>query len=182
MVLDAQEMGRVRVAIVSDTHCHLDERVAEIVKTCDYVVHAGDIGDAATLEALEPRQGKVLAVCGNNDIPGRWPERETHLVEELPRVAEFRLPGGRLVVEHGEHHGFHTPRHDSLRQTHPNARVIVYGHTHRLVWDHSEAPWVVNPGAAGRTRTNGGPSCLVLTAAVEGWDIEAHQFPEAVAA
>lgn len=37
-------------------------------------------------------------------------------------------------------------------------------------------PWVLNPGAAGRSRTFGGPSCLLLAAASDGWEVTLHRF------
>ncbi|QTR51043.1 metallophosphoesterase family protein [Candidatus Thiothrix anitrata] len=33
----------VSVAIISDTHGHLDPRIIEIIRECDYAIHAGDI-------------------------------------------------------------------------------------------------------------------------------------------
>ncbi|NOX43880.1 MAG: metallophosphoesterase family protein [Gammaproteobacteria bacterium] len=165
-----------RVAIVSDTHGYLDERVAAIVATCDYAVHAGDISKASVLEALKPQQRRVVAVAGNNDLSHMWSATESHIADGLPEVAELELPGGKLVVEHGHKHGMSSPCHDSLRQAYPEARVIVYGHTHKLVIDKSSSPWVINPGAAGRVRTHGGPSCLVLIADKNQWSVEMQRF------
>jgi len=165
-----------RVAIISDTHGFLDERVAAIVASCDYVVHAGDICKASVLDALKPQQGTVVAVAGNNDLENMWSPAESQIVNELPQVAELDLPGGKLVVEHGHQHGMSSPCHDSLRRAHSSARVIVYGHTHKLVIDKSGSPWVVNPGAAGRIRTHGGPSCLILIADENQWSLELQRF------
>jgi uncharacterized protein len=67
-------------------------------------------------------------------------------------------------------------RHARLRAAYPSARAIVYGHSHRLVVDDALTPWVLNPGAAGRARTYGGPSCLVLEANVRSWHVEIHRF------
>lgn len=170
-----------RVAIVSDTHGYLDERIASIVATCDYAVHAGDISSASVLEALKPQHGSVIAVAGNNDQAHMWSATESHIVDDLPDVAELDLPGGKLMVEHGHKHGMSSPSHDSLRSTHPDARVIVYGHTHKLVIDKSASPWVINPGAAGRKRTKGGPSCLVLIADENQWSVEIQRFSTAIA-
>jgi hypothetical protein len=44
------------------------------------------------------------------------------------------------------------------------------------VMDDSARPWVLNPGAAGRTRPQGGPSCAVLTAHPAGWYVEIRRF------
>ena len=46
--------------------------------------------------------------------------------------------------------------------------------------DKTEEPWIVNPGAAGQVRNNGGPSCLVVHASSERWEIEAFRFKQPV--
>lgn len=168
----------VKVAIVSDTHNKLDPRITEVIKRCDYVIHAGDIGEAAVLEEIRAHDVHLVAVCGNNDHPACWPDHEAHIVCEIPFTAELTLPGGLLVVEHGHEHGFHKPSHESLRLAHPKARVIVYGHTHKLVCDTEKMPWILNPGAAGGTRNYGGPSCLVLHVTEKDWRIETFKFVE----
>jgi len=68
-------------------------------------------------------------------------------------------------------------RHARLRAAHPTARAVLYGHSHRLLQDSTSAPWLLNPGAAGRARSNGGPSCLVLEAGVGEWRITSYRFP-----
>jgi putative phosphoesterase len=166
-----------KVAIISDTHEHLDERIVELIRDCDYAIHAGDIGCSQVLEKMQPRLGKI-AVAGNNDTLAAWRESEAEVVAGLPAIAELHLPGGRIAVEHGHRHGHHKPCHDALRQAHPGARAVVYGHTHKLVCDTSQARWVINPGAAGQTRNHGGPSCLILTASAEQWQVESVRFSD----
>ena len=80
------------VAIVSDTHGQLDKRIADIVKQADIAVHAGDIGDASVLEAMQPKSGQVYAVAGNNDHPVHWPAIQSETLKSIPQVAEFDLP------------------------------------------------------------------------------------------
>jgi uncharacterized protein len=166
----------MRVAIVSDTHSYLAPDVMAIVETCDIAVHAGDIGGKEILDLLRSRIGNVIAVRGNNDVQDFRADHEADVVNTLPRIAELELPGGKLVVEHGHRHGMSSPEHEKLRQAHPQAKLVVYGHTHKRVIDRSATPWVVNPGAAGKTRNDGGPSCLVLHASQGWWDIEAFKF------
>jgi uncharacterized protein len=168
--------GVLRVAILSDTHGQLDPRVADLVADCDLAVHGGDIGNAGVLAALTPRTGRVGAVLGNNDVPHKWPAGERHLLASLPLVWSEELPGGRLVVVHG-HRTPAKDRHAKLRRRFPDARAIVYGHSHRLMVDQDAEPWVLNPGAAGRERTFGGPSCLVLCAGCDHWSVAVHRFP-----
>lgn len=167
--------SQLRLALLADTHGALDPRIQELVSECDLAVHAGDIGGAAVLARLQPRQGRVLAVLGNNDTARHWPSEDQSLLCHLPESLDYALPGGRLIVIHG-HQTPARQRHQWLRQRFPNARALVYGHSHRLVVDTEQLPWVLNPGAAGRERTHGGPSCLILTASLSDWSLETHRF------
>ena len=164
------------VGILSDSHGYLDPRIAEVVNQCDYIVHAGDIFNAQVLEQLTPKKA-LLAVAGNNDFPAFWDEAEADIVKALPKNNSLELPGGLLVVEHGHRLG-NMPDHDDFRLDHADARLIVYGHTHRRVVDQKEKPWVINPGASGKVRTHGGPSCLVLHASEDEWKIDTILFKE----
>lgn len=165
------------VAVIADTHGKLDPRVAEAVARCDVAVHAGDVGAVAVLQALRPRDGQVLAVRGNNDVAAKWPHGEAEVLESLPWEASWRLPGGELVVVHGDRAGPARRRHERLRARYPDARAVVYGHSHRLSIDCQQEPWILNPGAAGRARTYGGPSCLILRAGPRRWRVEPRRFP-----
>ncbi len=166
----------VRVAIVSDTHGALDPRIAKWVSRCDFAVHAGDVGSMAVIERLCPRRAPAVVVRGNNDVPAKWPAGEQAFPETLPLEADLELPGGRLVVVHGDKAGRPKTRHQWLRRRFADARVVAYGHSHHLCLDLEIVPWIVNPGAAGRARTFGGPSFLILTAGTRRWKIESMRF------
>lgn len=168
--------GTIKIAIVSDTHGKLALPVQEAVAACDITLHAGDICGAHVLELLQTQRNKVYAVRGNNDRQGLWKAAESSVLATIPDQLTLELPGGTLVMEHGHRHGMSHPSHASLRQAYPQARVIVYGHTHKQVLDESLQPWVINPGAAGFTRTHGGPAALILTARSGTWSIEKLRF------
>lgn len=171
-----KRLRTVRVGIVSDTHGHLDERIAQEITRCDVAVHAGDIMGASVLEDLQPRSGHVAAVRGNNDIPTKWPVGEHDTLSTLPLEASLELPGGRIDIVHGDRHWSPGLRHERLRHCFADARAIVCGHSHRLTCDQGAEPWVLNPGASGRVRTFGGPSCLILTARSHDWRIDVLRF------
>lgn len=173
---DLSRLVQVRVAIVSDTHGFLDPRIAAAVADHDCAVHAGDVGGASVLGALEPRRGVVLAVRGNNDVAAKWPEPDRGLLDTLPGVAWLELPGGALAVVHGDRAGRPAVRHQRLRGRFPEARIVVFGHSHRRCVDKSARPWLVNPGAAGRARAYGGPGFLSLTASASAWRIRTRTF------
>lgn len=159
----------MRVLLVSDTHGRIDARIAALARDCDAVAHAGDVGAAAVLEALGPH---VVAVRGNNDVAEKWAAQDQDCIAALPAEASLDLPGGRLVVVHGDRWPA-AGRHAALRRAFPAARAVVYGHSHQLALDQDVLPWILNPGAAGRARTNGGPSCLLLQASTRGWQVQA---------
>jgi len=141
----------LKIGILSDTHGFIYEEIIHIINQCDIAIHAGDIIDEKTLLLLKPKQ-MVIAVQGNND---------SHLTQ-LRATESLELPGGILVVDHGHTHGHHKPSHESLRKAYADAKVVIYGHTHKQVIDQDHYPWIVNPGAAGMVRNHGGAKCLVI--------------------
>lgn len=169
----------LKIAIISDTHEVLDSQVIAAIKTCDVSIHAGDIGSSAVFDVMQPKSGHIIAVAGNNDKPYLWDFKDWNLVKNLPQQIELSVPGGKIVVEHGHLHDMHRPSHDDLRAAHPQARLVIYGHTHIQVID-KDVPetHVVNPGASGHTRNKGGPSCIILTIDHDSWDYEVLKFPE----
>ena len=166
----------LRVVIVSDTHGEVDERIVREAAESDLVVHAGDVGNRRVLEALEPRRGKLVAVRGNNDVREKWCASEWEFLESLPWEARLDLPGGELVVVHGHGYGYPGRNHHRMRRDYPQARLVVYGHSHLECADRAELPWVLNPGAAGRVRTHGGPSYTLLTASEARWEMETRRL------
>jgi len=166
----------VNLLIVADTHGQLDPRIAALAGQVDMVVHAGDVGSAWVLETLAGAQRTVVAVRGNNDTPKHWGESGREQLDALRDEAHLELPGGVLVVTHGDVVLPAAKRHQRLRARYPAARLVVFGHSHRLGVDREARPWVANPGAAGRVRTYGGPSCLLLEATASNWRLESRRF------
>jgi len=168
--------GAFRVAVVSDTHGCLDSRVIDVVSDCAAAIHAGDIGGAAILDSLQPERGSVFAVAGNNDARHTWNESEWNALESLPEIHHIVFRCGVISVEHG-HRVRDTRRyHEELRQRHADSALVVYGHTHVRVIDRSQSPWVINPGASGKERTKGGPSCLTVEINEREIEVFEHRF------
>lgn len=130
------------IGLISDTHGLVRPEVFEALEGVSQILHAGDVGPPdvlAELSAIAP----VRAVWGNTDAPGR-----PDLVERIEDV----IDGVRIVVTHGHELGSPTP--PKLVMNHPNADVIVYGHTHKQLVTKAARRIVVNPGAAGARRFN----------------------------
>ncbi|MFI9652431.1 metallophosphoesterase family protein [Guyparkeria sp. GHLCS8-2] len=176
--MDLGDLERVVVGLISDTHGTLERALLPLLAEVDVIVHAGDLLDPGELRQLAPTSGHVVVVRGNNDTVGQWPEDTEALLETLPEQAYLNLPGGLLVVEHGHQVNPASSRHERLRRRHPEARAIVYGHTHRRVIDTETTPWVLNPGAAGRQRAFGGIGFLRLIATAEEWQVDIVTLPK----
>lgn len=167
----------MRILLLADTHGQVHAEIAELATQVDAVVHAGDIGHPDVLHTLTRDDAPLYAVRGNNDIPAKWPPAGHTALARLAPRKQIDLPGGDLVVVHGDRHNPVAQRHALLRDAFPTARLVVYGHSHRQVIDKATRPWIVNPGAAGRNRTYGGAGCVVLNATHQRWVLRAYRFP-----
>lgn len=132
----------MRLGIISDTHGLLRNEVFEVFEKVDRILHAGDVGDADILTALEAL-APVTAVWGNTD--------DGALRSRLPEVVETRIEGFDFLLLHG--HQLGVPTAENLNQKYPNAEVIIFGHTHKpLLTMVDQVVTVMNPGGAGPFR------------------------------
>ncbi len=176
---DFGNYSRLKVAIISDTHEELAPEIVALITECDLAIHAGDIGNSEVLGMMQPQSGHVIAVAGNNDKPYIWEFKDWNLVKNLPHQVDLKMPGGQISIEHGHRHDTYKPDHVALKKAHPQARLVIYGHTHiRVIDTEDEHQHVLNPGAAGFTRNKGGPSCIILTIEDDNWDYRVHKFSE----
>ena len=129
-----------RIGVISDTHGYLDPQVLVAFAGVQHIIHAGDIMDAATLEALETI-APVTAVAGNMD-DGK--------LGKLPREVCIKVGGIRLVVGH---------KRKRLQKRMALGKVdclvageapdlIVFGHDHVPAAEWVEGVLYLNPGSA----------------------------------
>ena len=168
---DLSSNTNLKIGIVSDTHSYLDPKLIQHLNDCDTILHAGDIGSIRVIQQLKQISPNVISVRGNNDIESKWSSNEYADLDNIPEIAEIKLPGGHITMLHGDKYFSVSVRHEKMRQDFANSKAIVYGHSHIMVCDKTEDPWMLNPGAAGKTRTKGGASCLVITANKQTWDV-----------
>ena len=150
----------LRLVLVSDTHVParartLPPQLLAAIDGADVVIHAGDWVDAATLDLLEARSKRLIAVYGNND--------HGVLRERLPEVATADLGGLRFSVVHET--GQATGRELRCEAAFPDTDVLVFGHSH-IPWD-TTAPnglRLLNPGSPTDRRRQ--PVCTFMTATV----------------
>ena len=133
-------MARV-IGLISDTHGMMRPDVFTVLAGVELILHAGDVGGDDILDELQAI-APVQAVYGNTDPPGH-----PRLAERIER----EIDGVSIHVSHGHEVGSPTPARLMAAY---DARVIVYGHTHRGLIERQGDRLVINPGAAGARRFN----------------------------
>lgn len=148
-----------RIGLISDTHGMLRPEMFGALDGVELILHAGDVGPDAVLDALE-MIAPVQAVFGNTDTPGN---------PRLRNAIEVSVDGVRIHVSHGHEVG--SPNPERLSASY-DADVVVYGHTHRQLVTRVGSQLIVNPGAAGARRFNLEPSVALLTIIAGRADVE----------
>lgn len=124
------------VGVISDTHGLVRPEALETLRGCELIIHCGDVGSAAVLDALRA-VAPVRAVRGNND-KGSW-------ASELPADD---------VVEIGPHalYVIHDLAELALEPEAANVAAVLSGHSHRPLVERRKGVLFVNPGSAGPRR------------------------------
>lgn len=168
---DLSKLNSLSVGIVSDTHSYLDPDVHNHINACNVILHAGDIGCAEVIDQLQIISPHVIPVRGNNDVIEKWPSKDHAELGNIHDIAEIKLPGGNVVLLHGDKYNPFATRHEKMRKQFPHAKAVVYGHSHKIFCDQSQSPWILNPGASGKTRTGGGASCMIIDISEQVWKV-----------
>jgi uncharacterized protein len=127
--------------------------IAAVFAGVQLILHAGDVGGRAVLDALSAI-APVEAVYGNVDDPHD---------PSLARERVVSIGDVTIHVSHGHELGHPTP---ALALSRYHGDVVVFGHTHRAITLRDAADRLaINPGAAGPRRFNLEPSVARLTIA-----------------
>jgi putative phosphoesterase len=136
----------VRIAALADTHGELPPHLLALIAGAAHVLHAGDVGSMAVVEALA-RIARTTAVRGNSEPAGR--------TRSLPWSAAVEIGGARLYLLHdlGEL---------DLDPAAAGFAAVVHGHTHRPEIARRDGVLYVNPGSPVRPRGGTAPSIARL--------------------
>ena len=125
--------------VIADTHIPrraeaLLEGLVPHLQEADLILHAGDFMDPALLDELSS-YAPVRAVKGNVDPPE----------VNLPETLEFGFGGARIAMVHDS--GRKKGRRKRLARRFPEARVVVFGHSHIPFLEDEDGLLLLNPGS-----------------------------------
>ncbi len=132
----AADLGEYTVGVISDTHGLLRPEAVAALRGSDYIIHAGDVGDAAILTELSGI-APVTAVRGNVDRE-KW-------ARDLPATNVLQLNGVAIYV-------LHDLAELDLDPRSANVAAVIFGHSHRPSQEMRNGVLFFNPGAAGPRR------------------------------
>jgi uncharacterized protein len=129
------------IGILSDTHIphfkKLPDAIWDHFASVELIIHAGDLSILSVVKELE-MIAPVVAVQGNVE--------EDEVIHTLPIKREIVVGHCRIGIVHilGDSHN----RERLARQEFPDARVVVYGHSH-IPWNKERnGQLLFNPGSA----------------------------------
>lgn len=133
-----------RIVLLSDTHGYLDKQLLPILKECDEIWHAGDIGNPAVYDELVGLQKTLRAVSGN--IDGGLIRRS------IPEKLFWKVEERNILMTHigGYPDKYPVPIKNLLMLKKPD--IFVCGHSHilKIIFDKKLNLLYLNPGAAGK--------------------------------
>jgi len=124
----------MRIGLISDTHGLLRPQALEALQGVERIIHAGDIGNAAVLDALATI-APVDVVRGNNDT-GAW-------AAAIPDTLTLDYGGVRIYLLHDI---------KELKGRMPPVQVVIAGHSHKPLVREQDGVLCINPGSAGPRR------------------------------
>jgi uncharacterized protein len=160
----------MKVAVLADTHTRGMSRTLPAgawpyLESADHILHAGDVVDPGLLTELRSL-APVTVVMGNCDGADvrEWGATET---------AQVALGGVPIAMVHDS--GPATGRHGRMRRLFPEARVVVFGHSH-IPWNtDSDGLLLFNPGSPTWKRRAPFPSMGLLW--IDEGSVEGEIFP-----
>ena len=130
------QRAMMRVGLISDTHGLLRPEAIAALRGSDFIVHAGDIGNAAVLDELKALC-PLTVVRGNNDNEP-WARG----------IAETEV----LKVRDASIYVIHNIAELAVDPAAAGFQVVVSGHSHKPAIDERGGVLYVNPGSAGPRR------------------------------
>jgi uncharacterized protein len=124
------------IGVISDTHGLLRPEAVAALRGVEHILHAGDVGDIAILDALR-EIAPVTAIRGNVDVSGAC--------AELPATDVVELGDRLFYLVHSVHDL-------DINPAAAGVAMVVSGHSHKASVQVRDGVIYFNPGSAGPRR------------------------------
>jgi len=124
------------IGVISDTHGLLRPEAVAALRGVEHLLHAGDVGDSAILDALR-EIAPVTAIRGNVDVSGAC--------AKLPATDVVELGGKLFYLVHSVHDL-------DINPVAAGVAMVVSGHSHKASVQVRDGVIYFNPGSAGPRR------------------------------
>lgn len=148
-----------KIGIISDTHGLLRPEVLEILKTCDCILHAGDVTAPELLDKIR-FLGSIYVVRGNNDKD--W-------AEGIAKTLRFNIEGVKFFMTHNK---------KDVAWELGSTQIVIFGHTHSYFEKMIDGRLWLNPGSCGRSRFGQEATMAVMTVDQGNYHVEKIVFAE----
>jgi len=124
------------IGLISDTHGLLRPSALRAMQGAELIIHAGDVGNPAILDALR-KIAPIVVVRGNVDTE-QW-------AEALPITAVAEAGATQIYV-------LHDVKQLDLNPKTAGFSIVVSGHSHQPGQTERDGVIYINPGSAGPRR------------------------------
>lgn len=160
----------MKVAVISDTHTRGMTRTVPFsvwpyLETADHILHAGDVVDPALLDEMKSLAPLTVVMGNCDELDVRdWGATDEAVVE---------LGGVGIAMVHDS--GLTTGRRPRMSARFPDARVVVFGHSHLPFNEDADGLLLFNPGSP--TWPRQAPFCSMGLLWIEDGTVEGEIFP-----
>ena len=132
------------ITVLSDTHGNRKaiDRIAEILKESDMVIHLGDTSQDGNY--IKKYNKNTYIINGNCDV---MPCGEREMIIEAENVKIFACHGHLYSVKS-------SPSRLAARAKEAGCTVALYGHTHKAAEEENDGVLLLNPGTMSRYSRN----------------------------
>ena len=148
-----------RIGVISDTHIprrapRVPDAALRHFEDVELIVHAGDLSSLGVIGQLEA-YAPIAAVQGNVELP--------EVVAALPIKRQIVVGGCVIGILHILGDRAHYAR--NARREFPDARVVIFGHSHIAYLEDHDGLLLLNPGSATDRRRQ--PHCSIALLTIE---------------
>jgi len=131
-----------KILLISDTHNHVDAKLAKYINTVDEVWHAGDVGAISVCEEIGKLK-PLKVVYGNidgQDVRKSYPENNIFICEKV-----------KVFITHigGYPNRYNIGAKKIIEQERPNLFICGHSHILKIMYDTKYNLLHLNPGACG---------------------------------